>query len=564
MNAPENPNHDQRSAGTPDTDVVELLPSIDAVLDEELESYHVALVSGSGPSLNSETTSLLHARLRAVTILLLLVYGLVLLWALANQGYLDLAVFRNVSLVRLVVLGAILSALYARSSYPQAILRGFEYTLFGVLTLIWIYSRYEATVTEAQVGNLTELLVSGREAMTGLFMLQIIHGIFIPHRWQGTARVVLTMALAPAVSLVIFQARHPELAEAVTELMAWRNVSTEILIVVVGALLATYASGILNSLRTDVHEARKYGQYQLVRRIGGGGMGDVFLAEHALMKRPCAIKLIRPEATKDPTALARFEREVQTTASLTHPNTIEIYDYGRTDDGTFYYVMELLPGLSLAQLIAHHGPLPAGRVVFLLKQACSALAEAHSEGVIHRDLKPGNLFVSERGGQCDFVKVLDFGLVLLTQSVSEPQLTADHVVSGTPHYMAPEQAVGDRGLDGRTDLYALGAVAYHMLTGVPPFEGSNALAVMMAHASQQVTPPSERAEGIPADLEEIVLRCLEKDPTKRFPDVIALQQALDACSIASQWNSQQAAMWWHQQMSPAEPVPAADASEPSE
>ncbi len=549
MNSFEPKNTDLFEAAASDVEVVELLPSLDSAMEDQLESHHVALVSGSGPSLNAETTSLLHARLRAVTILLLLVYGLVLLWALANQNRLDIAVFRTISVVRLVILGVILGVLYARHSYTQAFLRVIEYTLFGVLTLMWIYSRYNAAVIDAQSGDLTELLVSGREAMTGLFMLMIVHGIFIPHRWLGTARVVLTMALAPAVSLIIFQARHPELAEAFSELLAWRHVSTEILIVVVGAMLATYASGVLNSLRADVHEARKFGQYRLVKRIGGGGMGDVFLAEHALMKRPCAMKLIRAESTSDPTALARFEREVQTTASLTHPNTIDIYDYGHTDDGTFYYVMELLPGLSLAELIAHHGPLPAGRVIYLLRQACNALAEAHSEGVIHRDLKPGNLYVSERGGQCDFVKVLDFGLVLLTQSPSEAQLTSDHVVSGTPHYMPPEQAIGDRGLDGRTDLYALGAIAYHMLTGVPPFDGRTAMAVMMAHASQEVVPPSERAADIPDDLEQIVLRCLAKNPSDRFPDVIALERALAACAAATQWNAQQAAIWWHQQIS---------------
>ena len=163
------------------------------------------------------------------------------------------------------------------------------------------------------------------------------------------------------------------------------------------------------------------------------------------MKRPCALKLIRSETAASPLALTRFEREVKTTASLTHPHTIEIYDYGHTDDGTFYYVMEYLPGLGLDQLLAEYGPLPPGRVIYLLRQACSALAEAHAAGLIHRDLKPGNLYISERGGLCDFVKVLDFGLVKLVQEPSAAQLTADRVVSGTPLYMAPEQALGNRG-----------------------------------------------------------------------------------------------------------------------
>ena len=550
MSSPENTDSADPNEANSEEEVIELFPTVDSAIGATPESHRVELVTGSGPSLATKTTSLLHARLRAVIILLLVVYFLVLLWALLNEGTSSVLatfdIFRNVSIVRLLVLGVMLAVLYARNSYTQAVLRLIEYSLFGVLTLLWIYSRYNAILIDTEAGNHLDLLVSGREAMTGLFMLMIVHGIFIPHRWPGTAQVVLTMALAPTVVLTVFQARHPGLAEQVDFLLSWRNVSTEILIVIVGAILATYASGVLNSLRADVHAARKYGQYQLIKKIGGGGMGDVFLAEHALMKRPCALKLIRVEAAQDTTALARFEREVHTTASLTHPNTIDIYDYGHTDDNTFYYVMELLPGLSLAELIANHGPLPPGRVVYLLRQACSALAEAHAEGVIHRDLKPGNLFVSERGGQCDFVKVLDFGLVLLKKDPSAAQLTADYVVSGTPHYMPPEQAAGDRELDGRCDLYALGAIAYHMLTGFPPFDGETPMAVMMAHASQEVVALSDHVPDIPADLEQIVLRSLAKKPVDRYDNIIALERALAGCSVAEKWNAQQAAIWWHE------------------
>jgi serine/threonine-protein kinase len=373
----------------------------------------------------------------------------------------------------------------------------------------------------------------------------VVHGIFIPHHWHETARVVLTMALAPALVLVLFEARHPELAPQVAELMSWRYVSTNILIVLVGAVLATYASLVLHSLRKEVHEAKRYGQYQLVSKLGSGGMGDVFLAEHVLMKRPCALKLIRSEASTDPTALARFEREVKTTASLTHPHTIEIYDYGHTDDGTFYYVMEYLPGLSLDQLLAEYGPLPPGRAIYLLRQACSALAEAHAAGLIHRDLKPGNLYVSERGGLCDFVKVLDFGLVKQVHEPGAARLTADHVVSGTPWYMAPEQALGNQDLDARSDLYALGAIAYHMLSGQPPFPDENPVAVMIAHAHTEVPSISLHRSGIPDDLQQVVLRCLRKSPTDRYADAKELEQALAACSAAGEWDARKAALWWH-------------------
>ena len=201
-------------------------------------------------------------------------------------------------------------------------------------------------------------------------------------------------------------------------------------------------------------------------------MGEVYLAEHQLLKRPCAIKLIRPDRAGDPRALARFEREVRTTARLSHPNTVEIYDYGRTEDGTFYYVMEYLSGLSLADLVERHGPLPPGRAIYLLRQACGALAEAHAAGLVHRDLKPANIFAARRGGLHDVAKLLDFGLVLPTaEPVAPPSSAGTATIAGSPLYMAPEQATGDARPDARSDLYGLGAVAYYLLTGRAPFEG---------------------------------------------------------------------------------------------
>jgi serine/threonine-protein kinase len=323
-------------------------------------------------------------------------------------------------------------------------------------------------------------------------------------------------------------------------------ISTDILIMAVGVFLATYGAGTLNAMRREVHDAKKFGQYQLIQRLGAGGMGEVHLAEHALLKRPCALKLIHPHAASDPTALARFEREVQTTSHLTHPHTIEIFDYGHTEDGTFYYVMEYLPGMSAAELVDRFGPIHPGRAIFLLRQASSALAEAHAEGLIHRDLKPANLFISERGGLCDFVKVLDFGLVKLTREPDDSRLTADLTVSGTPLYMSPEQSVGDRGLDARTDLYALGCVAYHLVTGRPPFTGDNPVQVMISHARDQAEPPSTHSPDLPEDLEAVILRCLAKSPADRFADAIELERALASCSSAADWDHAQAALWWEQ------------------
>jgi serine/threonine-protein kinase len=291
-------------------------------------------------------------------------------------------------------------------------------------------------------------------------------------------------------------------------------------------------------------------------------MGEVYLAEHRLLKRPCAIKLIRPGTRADPRVLARFEREVRTTATLSHPNTIEIYDYGRTDDGTFYYVMEYLRGLSLEDLVARHGPQPPARVIHLLRQACAALTEAHAQGMVHRDLKPANLFASVRGGVFDTVKVLDFGLVKPLAPLSDaPELSTDGRVQGTPQYMPPEQATGQK-IDPRADLYALGGVAYHLLTGRAPFEGDNAVLMLIAQARDPVVPPSQRQPGIPADLEAVVLRCLAKSPDERYPDAASVSRALARCAAASGWGNDEAAAWWAAHESLATRLPAPEDDDP--
>ncbi len=310
-------------------------------------------------------------------------------------------------------------------------------------------------------------------------------------------------------------------------------------------LCSVYGTYTINSLRTEVFEAKQLGQYRLCRRIGAGGMGEVYLAEHQMMKRPCAIKLIRPGKAADPHALARFEREVRATAKLSHWNTIEIFDYGRTDDGTFYYVMEYLPGLSLAELVEKHGPLPPARAIHLLIQTCDALAEAHGRGLIHRDIKPGNIFAAQRGGVHDVAKLLDFGLAKPLSADSESiHLTQEGSIAGSPLFMSPEQALGDSEPDARSDIYSLGAVAYFLLTGVPPFDGDKAIKIILAHAQQPVVPPSRLRSEIGADLEQVVLRALAKKPADRFQSVVEMRQALAECVAAGGWTSEDAARWW--------------------
>jgi len=236
---------------------------------------------------------------------------------------------------------------------------------------------------------------------------------------------------------------------------------------------------------------------------------------------------------------------VQATAALTHPNTVEIYDYGRAEDGTFYYAMEYLPGLNLDQLGERHGPLPPARAIHLLRQVCGALREAHGAGLIHRDIKPANIIVCSRGGIHDVVKLLDFGLVrAIDPGAGGGKLTQEGAITGTPEYMSPEQAEGIAGLDGRSDIYSLGAVAYFLLTGRPPFQKETSLQLLFAHIREPVPPIAEIRPEVPADLQGVVLRCLEKDRERRFQDITALDHALAGCQPGEPWTETQAADWW--------------------
>jgi hypothetical protein len=284
------------------------------------------------------------------------------------------------------------------------------------------------------------------------------------------------------------------------------------------------------------------GQYQLTRKLGEGGMGAVYLATHRMMRREVAVKLITGKA--DPESIARFEREVQLCCTLTHPNTIQIFDYGRTDEGVFYYAMELLRGIDLEDVVGTYGPLPASRVIHLLVQACGSLAEAHDRHLIHRDIKPANLFLCERGGEVDVVKVLDFGLVKDTE-VQSVSVSREDVISGTPQYLAPEIARQAKDVDGRSDLYSLACVGYFLLTGHCVFEHDNVMQMVIDHLNTAPVPPSARTRNpIPTDLEAVVMRSLAKDPAERFSDARAFAAALSGCAAAGAWTQAEARAWW--------------------
>jgi serine/threonine-protein kinase len=322
-----------------------------------------------------------------------------------------------------------------------------------------------------------------------------------------------------------------------------------VVMMLTASAVAIFGSYRLQHLEEQAFEAQQLGQYRLVRRLGSGGMGEVYLGEHLLLRRPCAIKLIRPEQAGDPTTLLRFEREVQAMANLTHPNTVEVYDYGHAEDGTFYYVMEYLPGQTLEHLVAQHGPLPPARAIHFLRQVCGALREAHRAGLLHRDVKPSNILVCERGGVADVAKLLDFGLVHESRLGHEKagRLTIQGTIVGSPPYMSPEQAAGKPHLDPRSDVYSVGGVAYFLLTGQPPFVRETAMLMLLAHAYEPVVPPAQVRPGVPEDLQAVVLRCLEKDPNCRFPDADCLGKALAACRDAAGWDDEKAADWWKAQ-----------------
>jgi serine/threonine protein kinase len=312
--------------------------------------------------------------------------------------------------------------------------------------------------------------------------------------------------------------------------------------------ITTATSKVIYGLRKEVRDARSLGQYTLTEKLGEGGMGVVYLARHALLRRPSAIKLL-PSTRLGPDRALRFEREVQLTASLSHPNTIRVFDYGRTPDGIFYYVMEYLAGASLEEVVAHCGPLPAGRVIHILDQVAGALSEAHGIGLIHRDIKPANILLTEQGGVPDVAKVLDFGLVKQLVSPSgepgTPALSQDNAISGTPMYMAPEAIITPERIDARADLYALGAVGYFLLTGKEVFTGHNVVEVCGHHLHSTPPPPSERIDApIPADLEQLILTCLKKSPDERVPDARTLQTRLRACQDAQRWSEEDARQWF--------------------
>jgi serine/threonine-protein kinase len=508
----------------------------------------IALGSVSGTQFRGELECLLRRRLRTVTLITLLPGVIFFVRNLVEPHRDAMVTHLGTCFLGGVVLlnGALTALLWGRRPLALQALRACELAVFGSLAVFFSWLQYVAfhrdvvaCSTDPQVLRTIQDLVAGSTVLRWFFLI-VVYGVFIPNTWRRCALVVGVMALAPLVLTPVAAALHGRLGPGL-----WSALFDMAVLLATGVAVAVFGSYRLHALQAKAFEAQQLGQYRLKRRLGAGGMGEVYLAEHLLLRRPCALKLIRPSQAADRATLQRFEREVRSMATLTHPNTVEVYDYGHAEDGTFYYVMEYLPGTDLESLVSRFGPLPAARAIHFLRQVCGALREAHRVGLLHRDVKPSNVLACQRGGVYDVAKLLDFGLVQGPAFGKDAdRLTVQGTILGSPPYMSPEQAAGKEGLDGRSDIYGLGGVAYYLLTGRPPFVRDTAMQMLLAHAYETVVPPCDVNPAVPADLQAVVLRCLHKEPAQRYPDAHSLERALAACQDAGRWGEEQAEAWW--------------------
>jgi eukaryotic-like serine/threonine-protein kinase len=397
------------------------------------------------------------------------------------------------------------------------------------------YYRFEDLVRLDGAPNVLPVVIgfTGLHSLQGFVTLILAYGVLIPNTRRRSLRVVAVLTAVPLAVIPAAVAANPRLHDGhfLALTVQWA------LIMMFPAAIAVFAAARAAALQQRAFEAERraerIGQYTLKRKLGEGGMGEVWLAEHGLLKRPCALKFIRPDLAANPATAARFAREVQAVTGLSHVNTVRVYDYGQADDGSFYFVMEYLDGPTLEDLVREGGPLSPRRSVYLLRQVCGALAEAHAAGLVHRDLKPGNVIVATLGGQRDVAKLLDFGLVQDLSADSDERLTGAGMVLGTPAYMSPEQAAGESAVDPRGDVYSLGAVAFFALTGRPPFQGKTIGQLLAAHRADPPPAVTDFRPDVPADLAALITRCLSKDPSDRFQSAADLDKALAQCELTS-------------------------------
>jgi eukaryotic-like serine/threonine-protein kinase len=523
-------------------------PSLDGDRSAISRRVRCRLAAGSGSTFTEEMSRLLRTRLRLAILIILVGFALHFLRNLLLLG----PVFdhRPLWLVftacEIAVMATASALLWSRRPLSLKSLRTLELTVFALIAAFFAWLQ----VDTYHDGALLRAIVPGHEAivfrLVGVsaalrwFLLIVLYGTFIPNTWRRCAAVVVGLAVLPVVLLVAGSQ-----LDRTTGAYTLSALPEMVILMATAVAIAVFGSHKIRELQKKAHEAQRIGQYRLKRVLGLGGMGTVYLAEHVLLRRPCAIKLISAHQAGNPTTLMRFEREVQAAATLTHWNTVEVFDYGHTEDGTFYYVMEYLPGMDLQDMVEQYGPLPPERAVHLLRQVCQALREAHGIGLIHRDIKPSNVIACERGKVYDVAKLLDFGLVKTPDTRGDAvKLTGEGALAGSPAFMSPEQALGREQLDARSDIYSVGVAAYYLVSGQLPFDRLSAVQMLHAHAYEPLVPGQQFNEGVPADLQHVILRCLEKDPDRRYQDAVALEEALAACKGMGEWTPERAEEWW--------------------
>ena len=446
----------------------------------------------------------------------------------------------------LVVMAAATALIVTRTRWRLRDLRIVEAVVFVTLVLYLAGRTY--TVGVADLGAAAAAWTS---TLTSFGWLMIAYGVFVLNPLVRAIVGVVVIGAAPVASALFVRAIDPDVRAAFDAVALGRLFETG-LILGASAAVALFAAFLTFTLFNYAYDQRKRTFYDLEERIGSGGMGEVWRGRHQTLARPTAIKLIREDKIQGVgpdharRMLLRFEREAKATAALHSPHTIEVYDFGVTADGHFFYAMEFLDGLDLQSLVERFGPVPAERVVHLLVQACDSLADAHDNGMIHRDIKPANLFLCRLGPSRDHIKLLDFGLVHHDQAVTEcGPLTAEGTTAGTPAYMAPETFVNEDGVDNRSDIYALGCVAYWLTAGTLVFETDKAGAQIVEHVKTTPELPSARTDlPIPASLEAIIMKCLEKDPAERFQGAREMSSALREVPLIEPWDAGRAEEWW--------------------
>ncbi len=535
------------------SDTTTAFPPVAAEESKRERKCNLAMPESTGKAYGKEISCILRNRLRIVAIIL--ATGFVIFFVRGLFGGIKFFGFGQIDQIIQGTVSAILvlvaTLLSLQIKYSFRMLRVLEFTLFGVAALYFAFLQlvmfhHGQIVLDWQIAldNQGEVLrLANSSNILRWFALIVAYGTFVPNTWKRSAIFVGILAMIPISLMFTVCLNCPIMGPHL-----WQSLFDMITVLGMGSAIAIFGSYKISELHQEAIQARKLGQYQLKYLIGSGGMGEVYLGEHMMLRRSCAIKLIQPGHNGDRTSMSRFEREVKAMAKLTHWNTAEVYDYGLAEDGTFYYVMEYLPGMSLQELVDRYGPLSPARTIHFLRQICDALQEAHSIDLIHRDVKPSNVIASRRGGVFDVAKLLDFGLV---QNVGvaadhDNKLTVQGIVLGSPPYMSPEQAMGKSNLEARTDIYSLGGLAYFLLTGRPPFDRETPMQILMAHVYEQVTPLSEIVPDIPPDLEEIILRCLSKAPNDRFQDAESLEEALAECENGNQWSRKEAFQWWQE------------------